>query len=400
VRLRAWPARAYRALPERRLTSRTNRDRVLAACRSARHLRARAFGFRVRQPRAGIRRRCWRRRVGLLCLRELRFVPTYKTYCHEPSLRLGRFIRHAAPAGVRAQRGGHLAPAGRAGRAAHAAAGGNAVDAAIATAAAMTIVEPCSNGLGSDAFCILWDGQQLHGLNASGPCAGGLDADYFQRKYGSGGRAAAARLGQRHRARRGGGLGQPEPALRQARPSPTCWPRPSRSPSAATSCRWWSRRSGCWRRRWPSSRRSRALRRPSCRTAARRRWASVSPAGRGAHAAPDGRHRRSLLRRRDRAGAGAHAAAEHGGAMTVQDSGGLPARVGHADRQGLPRLHAARDPAQRPGHRRADGAGHAGRTSTWPRCRWTAPRVHLQIEAMKLAFADVYRHVAEPRDMR
>ncbi|MFC6047386.1 gamma-glutamyltransferase, partial [Methylobacterium hispanicum] len=41
--------------------------------------------------------------------------------------------------------------------------GGNAVDAAIATAAAKTITEPCSNGLGSDAFCILWDGKQLHG---------------------------------------------------------------------------------------------------------------------------------------------------------------------------------------------------------------------------------------------
>jgi gamma-glutamyltranspeptidase/glutathione hydrolase len=58
--------------------------------------------------------------------------------------------------------------------------GGNAVDAAIAAAACMTIVEPCSNGLGSDAFCILWDGQQLHGLNASGPAPAAWTPDFFE----------------------------------------------------------------------------------------------------------------------------------------------------------------------------------------------------------------------------
>jgi gamma-glutamyltranspeptidase/glutathione hydrolase len=62
--------------------------------------------------------------------------------------------------------------------------GGNAVDAAIAAAAAMTIVEPVSNGLGSDAFCILWDGKELHGLNASGSAPASWTPDYFKRKYG------------------------------------------------------------------------------------------------------------------------------------------------------------------------------------------------------------------------
>ena len=62
--------------------------------------------------------------------------------------------------------------------------GGNAVDAAIAAAAAMAILEPVSNGLGSDAFCILWDGKELHGLNASGPAPQSWTPDYFRRKYG------------------------------------------------------------------------------------------------------------------------------------------------------------------------------------------------------------------------
>ncbi|HZY18112.1 MAG TPA: gamma-glutamyltransferase family protein [Ramlibacter sp.] len=62
--------------------------------------------------------------------------------------------------------------------------GGNAVDAAIAAAAAMTIVEPVSNGLGSDAFAILWDGKELHGLNGSGRAPASWTPEYFSRKYG------------------------------------------------------------------------------------------------------------------------------------------------------------------------------------------------------------------------
>src|ERR1051326_6100567 len=55
--------------------------------------------------------------------------------------------------------------------------GGNAVDAILATAITLTVVEPTSNGIGSDAFAILWDGHALHGLNASGrsPAAWTLD---------------------------------------------------------------------------------------------------------------------------------------------------------------------------------------------------------------------------------
>jgi len=63
--------------------------------------------------------------------------------------------------------------------------GGNAVDAAIAAAAALTINEPVSNGLGSDAFCILWDGKELHGLNASGHAPAAWTPAYFHAKYGA-----------------------------------------------------------------------------------------------------------------------------------------------------------------------------------------------------------------------
>jgi gamma-glutamyltranspeptidase/glutathione hydrolase len=64
------------------------------------------------------------------------------------------------------------------------AAGGNAIDAIVAAASTITLTEPCSNGLGSDAFAIVWDGERLHGLNASGTSPAAWDVEYFRRRHG------------------------------------------------------------------------------------------------------------------------------------------------------------------------------------------------------------------------
>ncbi|MBH81521.1 MAG: gamma-glutamyltransferase [Gammaproteobacteria bacterium] len=65
------------------------------------------------------------------------------------------------------------------------AAGGSAVDAAIAAAATLTVVEPTSNGLGSDAFALVWDGTRLLGLNGSGRWPAAADADWLRNTDGS-----------------------------------------------------------------------------------------------------------------------------------------------------------------------------------------------------------------------
>ncbi len=67
-------------------------------------------------------------------------------------------------------------------------AGGNAIDAIIATAAVLTVVEPCSNGLGSDLFALVWspdpkgrpEGGALHGLNSSGRSPQAWSPDTFK----------------------------------------------------------------------------------------------------------------------------------------------------------------------------------------------------------------------------
>lgn len=58
--------------------------------------------------------------------------------------------------------------------------GGNAIDSAIATAIALTVVEPVMNGIGGDMFALVWHGGQLHGLNSSGRSPAAWTPDHFK----------------------------------------------------------------------------------------------------------------------------------------------------------------------------------------------------------------------------
>ena len=59
--------------------------------------------------------------------------------------------------------------------------GGNAVDAAIGAAITLVVVEPTSNGVGSDAFAILNDDRDSLGLNASGRSPAAWTPEYFSK---------------------------------------------------------------------------------------------------------------------------------------------------------------------------------------------------------------------------
>src|SRR5579871_1993015 len=62
--------------------------------------------------------------------------------------------------------------------------GGNAVDAAIATSAAMGLMEPMSCGIGGDLFAIVWDAKskKLYGLNANGRAPLKATRQFFKEK--------------------------------------------------------------------------------------------------------------------------------------------------------------------------------------------------------------------------
>ena len=234
---------------------------------------------------------------------------------------------------------------------------GNAVDAAIAAAAAMTVCEPVSNGLGSDAFAILWDGKELHGLNASGRAPAAWTPDYFKRKYGA-----------------------------DAKTPPKRGIDSVTVPGAVAGWVAMSERFG----KLPFA----DLLEPAIEIAERgyllpivvqQKWAAATPElgnlpGFAQAFLPWGRAPkvgelfqfqaaarglRAIAQSKGEAFYGGEIAqaierfaAANGGGITARRPRRLQARMGQAHRQGLPRSHAARDSAQRPGHRRADRARH------------------------------------------
>ena len=60
--------------------------------------------------------------------------------------------------------------------------GGNAIDAAICAAVCLTVLEPTSNGLGSDAFALIWAEGKLHGLNGSGYAPSHLSIEALKKR--------------------------------------------------------------------------------------------------------------------------------------------------------------------------------------------------------------------------
>ena len=271
--------------------------------------------------------------------------------------------------------------------------GGNAVDAAVAAAMALTIVEPTGCGIGSDAFAIVWDGQALHGLNSSGRAPAGWTPARFARRKAMpelgwdavtvpGAVAAWVKLVQRF-----GRLGLPEiaaPAIRFAREGfavsttvATLWRRAAEALGAQPGF------AECF---LPHGRAPRAGETFQSEAHARTLESIAESSG-------ESFYRGSLAQ------AIAADAQRHGGAMTMEDLAAHSADwVGTLSR-GYASALVHELPPNGQGIAALMGLGILEAIGVGAHGVDDPETVHLAIEAMKLAIADLVEYVADPAAM-
>ena len=254
--------------------------------------------------------------------------------------------------------------------------GGNAIDAALAAAAVLCVVEPMSTGVGGDCFALVWRDGELTGLNASGRAPAAADPDAM------GTADAAARPAERDGARAPWPAGRRWPSATGASASTARSRTRSTSPSAASPSRPSSPATG--RRRPTPSRASRRRAACSCR-----RRASARSRGR-----PSSRRRCGGSPSEGAGGLYRGPVGEAICAVTPLTLDDLA--VPHADWvEPLRRHYRGVDVCEIPPNGQGvaalqalgilDGLEHTAGSPL--------DRVHLQAEAMKLAFADAERYV-------
>ncbi len=269
--------------------------------------------------------------------------------------------------------------------------GGNAVDAAIAAAATLTVVEPVMNGLGSDAFAQVWDGTAVRTLNASGRAPRAWTPERFAGRTHMptegwdavtvpGVVSAWMALWRRH-----GTLPLATlfaPAMRYAEMGFAVSPLVARQWAGQTPRL--KDQPGFAEVFLPQGRPLRAGERFRLPAIARSLAAIAETEGRAFY---EGAIGEALV---------AHAT-RHGGALTMQDLAAHSAEWVEPLAQRYRSLDVLQPPPNGQGIAVLIALGLLSHADL--RGASEATRMHLQIEAMKIAFADAYRWVAQPESM-